>query len=316
MDYLVEQYRQWMTDNISLTNAFSEESMRRMSIQMMLGNNYRLITEKNTKSKLTLTYLWLTDVINNAKNEFGADWKDSLVEDLQSIRHRTPEQNNLLFWLAGLTKKTSTNVGVSKRDLALVIEELQTYIGDLLTNIDRYEDMDKAWLLMMAGSATLHIRGSDKSKVGKALEGVLIRSILTILGLKENENFWMNIARDAEVDRETDCEIQTARGRIRVEVGLISAGNQEVIEDKINRVGANGVVLFDKVGQKTSIYETADRHRVKLIQIRNNQPLVEMYRHLRNLVNIDLNEPPELESDIINSVNSLPAEIFRVQASV
>lgn len=312
MEYYVEQYRQWMNDNIALTNAFSEESMRQMAIQMLLGKNYRLITENNTKSKLTLTYLWLTDVIDNAKKEFGDSWKTALANDLSSIRHRTPEQNNLLFWLAGLTQKTSINVGLSKGDLALVIEELQKYIGSLLKNIDRYEDMDKAWLLMMAGSATLNIRGSDKSKVGKTLEGVLIRSILTILGLREHENFWMNIDRDAEVDRETDCEIQTARGRIRVEVGLISSGNQEVIEDKINRVGTNGVVLFDKVGQKTRIYETADRHRVKLIQIRNNQPLVEMHRHLRNLVNIDLLEPPQLEADIIHSVNTLPSNIFTI----
>ena len=108
MEYFVEQYRQWLRDNIALTNAFSEESLRQMSIQMLLGNNYRLITENNTKSKLTLTYLWLTDVIDNAKNEFGDNWKNALVEDLSNIRHRTPEQNNLLFWLAGLTQKTST----------------------------------------------------------------------------------------------------------------------------------------------------------------------------------------------------------------
>ncbi len=313
MDYLIEQYRNWMNENIAITNAFSEESMRQTAIQMMLGNNYRLITENNTKSKLTLTYLWLTDVIDNAKTEFGNNWQLALVEDLTNIRHRTVEQNNLLFWIAGLTQKTSTNIGVSKRDLAIVIEELKHYIGDLLTNIDRYEDMDTAWLLMTAGSATLNIRGSDKSKVGKALEGVIIRTILNILGLKENENFWMNIDRDAEVERETDCEIQTARGRIRVEVGLIAPGNQEVIEDKINRVGTNGVVLFDKVGQKTRIYDTADKHRVKLIQIRNNQPLVEMYRHLSRLVNIELRTPPELEEDIIKAVNMLPNEIFKVE---
>ncbi len=312
MEYLVEQYRSWLDDNIALTNAFSEESMKQMAIQMLLGNNYRLITENNTKSKLMLTYIWLTDVINNAKNEFGEDWKSAIVKDLSNIRHRTVEQNNLLFWIAGLTKKTSDNLGIKKNDFAVVIEELQSYIGDLLHKIDRYEDMDKAWLLMMAGSATLNLRGSDKSKLGKILEGVLIRTMLTILGLEENKNFWMNIDRDAEVDRETDCEIQTARGRIRVEVGLISSGNQEVIEDKINRVGTNGVVLFDKVGQNTRIYETADRHRVKLIQIRNNQPLVEMHRHLSGLVSVDLKTPPELEADIIACIDSLPSTIFSV----
>ena len=80
-----------------LTNAFSEESMRQMAIQMLMGNNYRLITENNTKSKLTLTYLWLTDVIENAKNEFGNNWRTAIVDDLSNIRHRTDEQNNLLF---------------------------------------------------------------------------------------------------------------------------------------------------------------------------------------------------------------------------
>lgn len=315
MDYCIEQYRQWMNDNISLTNAFSESSMRLMAIHILMGKNYRLITENNTKSKLALTYLWLSDIIDNAKNEYGDEWKKNIISDLINIRHRTKEQNDLLFWLVGLTKKTSDNLGIIKTDLPNVMEELQHYIKGLLQNINRYEDMDKAWLLMMSGSATLNIRGSDKSKVGKALEGVIVRTILTILGLKENENFWMNIDRDAEVDRETDCEIQTQRGRIRVEVGLIASGNQEVIEDKINRVGANGVVLFDRVGQNSRIYETADRHRVKLIQIRNNQPLIEMYRHISGLVNIELNTPPELEEEIVSKVNSLPSEIFRISST-
>ena len=170
--------------------------------------------------------------------------------------------------------------------------------------------MDTAWLLMMAGSATLNIRGSDKSKVGKALEGVILRSMLNILGLKENEDFWMNIDRDELVERETDCEIRTKRGRIRVEVGLIASGNQEVIEDKINRVGKQGVVLFDKVGVNTRIYSTAEAHGVKLIQIRGNQPLVEMYRHLLPLVDIEMNDPPQLENEIKDAINNLPTEIF------
>lgn len=310
MDYKVTQYRNWMNENISLTNAFSEESMRAMAYHVLMGRNYRLITENNTKSKLTLTYLWLSDVVNEAQSEYGDEWKTKIVQDLMDTRHRTDEQKDLLLWLVGLTQKTSKNLGIQKRDLPTVMQELQEYIGDLLNKINRYDDMDKAWLLMMAGSATLNIRGSDKSKVGKVLEGVIIRSILSILGLKENVDYWMNIDRDELVERETDCEIRTKRGRIRVEVGLISSGNQEVIEDKISRVGKQGVVLFDKVGTNTRIYNTADSHNVKLIQIRGNQPLVEMYRHLLPLVDITLNEPPELEEKIKEAIYNLPANIF------
>jgi len=310
MDYKVKQYNEWLNQCISLTNAFSEESMRAMAFHVLMGRNYRLITENNTKNRLTLIYLWINDVVDAAKNEYGDSWKSMLVDDLMNSKHRTPEQNDLMLWLVGLTQKTSINLGVSKKDLPNVMEELQVHIKELLTKINRYDDMDKAWLLMISGSATLNIRGSDKSKVGKTLEGVIIRSMLNILGLKENVDFWMNIDRDDEVERETDCEIRTKRRRIRVEVGFISSGNQEVVEDKINRVGRQGVVIFDKVGKNTRIYATADNHNVKLIQIRGNQPLVEMYRHLKPLVDIVLIKPPELEADIKSAVDRLPASIF------
>ncbi len=313
MEYLIEDYQAWVDNNIAFTNVFSEESMKQMAIQLLLGRNYRLITENNTKNKLALTYVWLVKVVENARNEFGDEWKEKLMEELSGLRHRTPEQDNLLFWLAGLTKKTSANLGVEKNGMSNVIVDLQEDIGRLLDGIGHGEALDTTWLLMMAGAATLYVRGSEKSKIGKRLEGILIRAMLHILGLRENVNFWMNIDRDAEVDRETDCEIQTTRGRIRVEVGLISSGNQEVVEDKIGRVGSNGVIIFDKVGNNTRIYETAERHRVKLIQIRNNQPLVELYRHLIPLVNFPLNEPPVLEETIVNAVNALPIAIFQVE---
>src|SRR5690606_38623139 len=100
--------------------------------------------------------------------------------------------------------------------------DLVQHINSLFNDIGRANDIDQAWLLMMAGAATLNIRGSDKSKVGKQLEKVIVKASLTILGLIENENFWMNIDRDNEVDRETDAEIQTRRGRVRMEVGLIA----------------------------------------------------------------------------------------------
>lgn len=104
----------------------------------------------------------------------------------------------------------------------------------------------------MAGSATLNIRGSQKSKVGKHFERILIKGLLSLLGFKKNENFWMNVGRDLKVEREADAEVESKRGRIRIEVGLIAAGNQEVIEDKIGRVGRNGIILFDKLGAKNT----------------------------------------------------------------
>jgi hypothetical protein len=162
----------------------------------------------------------------------------------------------------------------------------------------------------MAGSATLNIRGSQKSKVGKQFERVFIRSLLNILGFTENENFWMNIGRDLEVEREADAEVESKRGRIRMEVGLIASGNQEVIEDKIGRVGRNGIIIFDVLGTKTRVYQTAENSGVKLVQIRNCDPLLEVYRHLQPLARFELKSPPETSTQMKQVVEKLPEDVF------
>ena len=208
-------------------------------------------------------------------------------------------------------KKTLTNLGGTLQELPEFLSTLEQHIQNLLTTINRENDIDHAWLLMMAGAATLSIRGADKSSIGKKLEHVFIRSTLNILGLQENANFWMNIGRDLEVDRETDAEVETSRGRIRIEVGLIAAGNQEVVEDKINRVGDNGVVIFDMAGARTRIHDTANRRRVKLIQIRHGNPLQELYNHLSTLTRVELCQPPQSEEEISEAVLQLDSSVFR-----
>lgn len=313
MNYNIEQYRNWFEQNVRLSNAYSPESLKDITHHILMGRNYRLITENNTKSKLFFTYAWLSDIVSNAKAEYGDNWRIDLLNDLANTRRRTPEQKNLLHWLIGLTSKTTVNLGIANEEIPAVMTELIDHVTNLFNTIGKQDKIDEAWLLMMAGSATLTIRGSDKSKVGKSLERVLIRAALTILGLQLGETFWTNIQRDLEVDREADAEIQTTRGRIRVEVGLISSGNQEVTEDKIGRVGRNGIILFDKVGARTRIYDTAERHGVKLIQIRNNQPLVEIYRHILPLVNYNLNTPPTTEQNIRDAVYSIPDELFTLE---
>lgn len=312
MDYNLIQLHNWLDQNVTLVNASSPASLRILTQHVLMGRNYRLITEKNTKDKLLFTYLWLSDIVETAKNEFGDNWREELVHELLDMKRKTFEQKNLLAWLLGLTHKTSVNLGVTSAEIPSVMSDLIEHVAELFAKIARPHDVDKAWLLLMAGSATLTIRGSDKSKVGKQLEKVLIRAALAILGFEEKKNFWMNIGRDTEVDREADAEIESKRGRIRVEVGLIASGNQEVVEDKINRVGRNGIILFDIVGSRSRIHETADRHSVKLIQIRNNQPLVEIHRHLAPLVQIKMSDPPTKEREIQKRLDRLPDEMFHI----
>jgi hypothetical protein len=230
---------------------------------------------------------------------------------LQGIRRKSVEQKNLMNWLVGMPDKTITNVDVRGR-LSEVLDESHAHFTELFTRLERGHDLDLAWLLLVGGAATLTIRGSDKSKIGKHVERVLVKSILTILGFTLNENFWLNIQRDQEVTRETDAEVLTRRGRIIIEVGLIGAGNQEVIEDKVGRVGRNGIILFDKIGARSNVQDTATVRGVNLVQIRDGQPLVDLHRILSPLVDVALNDPPTSQEDISRAVQELPCDIFDI----
>ena len=216
---------------------------------------------------------------------------------------------SLEWWLLGLGKKTADNLGVNKSNRFEFLEKmgqhLRAYTEDSIS--PTFED---AMLMIWAGAATLTIRGSRKSSAGKSLEKAFLRATLTILGLEEETDFWMNLERDAEVPREIDAEILSRRGRIKVEMGLIAQGNQEVIEDKISRVGTKGIVIFDKIGPKSNAFQTAEDNQVEFIQIRNNRPLEAMYNYLNTLVDRPLVAPPTNQSGINQALAELPDSLF------
>jgi len=286
MNYKLDEYRTWLEDNVTISDPFSPIALRKLTYHLLMGKNYRLLTESNTKGQLFTTFLWLFEIKREAQKVYGENWVKYLFDDILSEKKKTKELKNLLLWIMGITHKTAINLGLKKQDYPDFMNETIEFFNELFAKLDKKDFKDEAWLLLMAGSATLNIRGSQKSKIGKQFERVFIRSLLYILGFKENENFWMNIDRDLEVDRELDAEVESKRGRIRIEMGLIASGNQEVIEDKIARVGRNGILLFDILGSKTRVYQTAESYGVKLIQIRNCNPLLDVYRHLQPLVKI------------------------------
>lgn len=309
MDYNIDEFRNWIDNNVPLSNAYSNKSLRILVSHLLKGGNYRLITERNTKNKLLLTYLWIYSIYHKARGRYGDNWKEELLKDLNGIKRKSAEQKDLYYWLIGTTHKTAVNLDI-KGDITPVLEEMSEYVTDLLDRIDMKDDLDIAWLFLMAGAATLTIRGSDKSTVGKQLERILLKVALTLLGFTLGTNFWINIERDKEVERETDAEVETKRGRIRIEVGLISAGNQEVIEDKIGRVGTNGIILFDKIGERSNIHDTAKNRQVHLIQIRGGTPLTELHGILSKLAKFTLNPPPTSAKEIQKAVADLPDELF------
>jgi len=311
LDIGANRYRQWLEHNVTLTELTSPTSLRRLVLHLLLGKNYRIITEVNTKRKLLITYAWLIDVYQRARKECGEKWQEELFNQLHGMNSRSPEERNLLYWLVGLTSKTAQNLDVSIEELPAFMKETLEYFNALFIGEDYSDYQEQAWLLVMAGAATLNIRGSQKSTVGKALERVFLRASLSVLGLEYERHFWTGIPSDIEVGRQTDAEVETRRGRIRIDIGLIAEGNPEVITDKVSRVGRNGVVIFDKIGSRAQVvYQNAEQMAVKLIQIRHNQPLLELYRHLSPLVPVQLKQPPGDESGLKRLVDRLPDTLF------
>ncbi len=268
------------------------------------GYNYRLYTEGQTRNQLLDAYQQLIAVRQCLPADAGhTEW-------MAAVRAALDESgNDLAWWLLGLTNKTAQNLGIRRDERLNYLAEVANHIREVTENAPDVP-FDDAMLMLWAGAATLTIRGSRKSTAGKTLERAFLRAGLTILGLEEGTDFWLNMQRDAEVPREIDVEIASRRGRIRVEMGLIERGNQEVIEDKITRVGTGGMVIFDQIGPRSTARQTAENHQVGFIQIRNNRPLTEIYGFLNGKVPKALAEPPSDADGIVAAVGELPDELF------
>lgn len=218
------------------------------------------------------------------------------------------QDRHLKYWLLGLTKKTADNLGIKAEEYPALFSKLIEDIKSYPSNIPSRDTT----LLLWCGAATLTIRGSQKSKIGKALEKSIARAALSVIGLNEGEGigeFQLNIGADKEVARETDAEIRTKRGKVRVEIGLIGVGNPEVIGDKIGRMSRNGVILFDMLPPNSTMWQYAQHAGVKLIQMRNNHPVEELRQHLAAL-DVPVQPQEILLPKIESQIKNMPLDYF------
>lgn len=277
---------------------FSPEGQREATARILTGVNYRLFFEGVTRRKLISTYRELANLANAHADDDEA-WRNSLRKAMKG------EDRKLRYWLIGLTAKTATNLGYKIRDLPIVFDEVMDEIAE-----EDGRQRDTA-LLLWAGAATLTIRGSQKSTVGKRLEKSIAKAALTVIGLREDRgDFRLNIAADNEVARETDAEVRTNRGWLRMEVGLIGQGNTEVISDKVGRMGRNDVILMDLISPDSSAYGTAEQRQVRLIQLRNNHPVEELRTHLLRL-KVPVQEKPITTEQVEKRILKMPVDYFR-----
>ncbi len=181
---------------------------------------------------------------------------------------------------------------------------------DLEEVTDTDSELRETALLFWCGAATLTIRGSHKAKIGKSLEKAIARAVLTIIGLDElNGDFRLSIGADQEIARETDAEVRTTRGYVRMEVGLIGVGNSEVVGDKVGRMNRHSIILVDKLPQNSTAYRTAEHQGVRLIELRNNHASEEVRQHLAAL-NVSVQEDSITVREVEERVLKMPLSAF------
>ena len=287
-------------DQIQVLDPFAPEGIREAVARILEGHNYRLFFEDVTKRRLIAAYRELAKFKMEDQTD-DEKWKEAVIEEITS-----GDDKNLKYWLLGLTRKTAQNLGVTQAEYPSLFDRM---IHEIQSQSENLGIRDSA-LLVWAGAATLTLRGSQKAKVGKLLEKGIVRAALTIVGLSEsNGDFVLNIMPDQEVDRETDAEVRTRRGTVRIDVGMIGEGNPEVIDDKISRVGRNGVVFFDKLSPNSNAWANGERQNVKMIQMRNSNPVEELRSHLEKLgVGVVSDEIPI--NDIADKVLAIESSQF------
>ena len=106
------KYQDWLSQNVSLTELSVPSSLKKLTLHLALGRNYRVITEENTRAKLLITYAWLADLYEKARDQYGEYWQEQLLQTLPDLNIPPEEKKNLSLWLLGLTRKTAQNLEI------------------------------------------------------------------------------------------------------------------------------------------------------------------------------------------------------------
>lgn len=334
-ELLEEELELWMTERLGVS--LKPETVREIVKDLLTGGNYRSSTEGYTKELLIIYYTWLLEICRRYKAEYGKGWKKELYDQSHSLP-LSHEAGKLVNWFVAFGEKTRSNCGVKKAELPEYFEE---FFGAIETTLDNRPDEfpriefslltegakdsfnlkheELLWILATAGAMTLSLRGSQKSFWGNRIETAFLRTVLTLLGLEEDKNFWLDVRGDDESEfwRQVDAEVQSCEGndrvnRIPIEYGLIGEGNPEISADKMGRVGRRGgIVIVDKLNEDSKAYQNAIQEGAKVIVLRDNEKiLLEIYEFLSTRCPVELVSPPGTVEEVERKISELPLGFF------
>lgn len=331
-----------------------ENTTKGVILGVLCGENLRSQTEPLTRKRLSLVSGALFTMFVNGWSEypnFTEIISKIALDDLKSVG-LSKGDSWVAQWSIGLTGKSVENVvrGIKSgqetyiRDFENVIrqsaEQCLHDFGDLKMMLGFVENQDGkvkelGWedvirLATAIGSATLTIRGSEKSTFGKVFERLVLGAALTVLGFEyiENSNvpkidkvFWLS---DSSDERECDATIRIKAGKLaRFDLGFIGKGNPEISKDKLSRyarvaerdgdtVASQTFIIVDKIPTTSKTRDLARRSDSEIIQMSMKfwlkelaVKLEERLGHTSEILNISEDQIHEYVSRKLQDVNIL-----------
>ena len=81
---------------------YSPNEVREIVLTILLGKNYRAITEKATRLEISVFMAWILNLCHRARRAYGNDWLVFLKDACSRVRGQ-PEAKWIRLWLMGLT---------------------------------------------------------------------------------------------------------------------------------------------------------------------------------------------------------------------
>jgi len=240
-------------------------------------------------------------------DDFSERVSQLAIEQLNTKRGSSREFQWPAQWLIGLTGKSFQNVlrndpqarqqyvndfEAAVRDAA---RRCETDYGRLEMSLGFAQDEngvqktlgweDITRLTTAIGSATLTIRGSEKSAYGKLFERLVLGSVLSILGFKYIRTpsdhqlakvFWLS---DSVDQRECDATVRLHPGKLaRFDIGFIGSGNPEIMKDKLSRYAreteqygiahtSRTFIIVDRMSDTGKTREIAEQAGSEIVQM-------------------------------------------------
>jgi len=282
------------------------DSVREVVFNILIGKNLRDSTEFLTRRRLAaLNAAMVVLFMEGASKVDGFPDALSAIATASLQSGRLPRSERWLsYWALGLTDKGFQNVlRDDTQDLAAYREQYVEACREIIAaseqNYGRLQgsielegrikaDLDWAFLLYLlssVGAQTLTIRGSEKSTYGKLFEGLVLGTLLHILGFnlvppdrpqRFRREFWLSSRRKR---RESDATLLYEQGKgVRFDIGFIGRGNPEITLDKVSRfereieLGRSRwymatIIIVDRIGADSRIVDMAEDIGATVVQM-------------------------------------------------